>query len=101
MQMPPPDISQTPTFVSEFALVETMYSDDKQIRVSITRDQCGIYRIHPERWEVMDFTVVGHAYWNQWGSSASFTDDIEIARGMARELLRTTPRSSVVPDNEV
>ena len=99
MELPPPDLNQAPRFAPELAVVETIYSDDNQVRVSITKDPRGIYRIHPERWEVMDLLVIGHAYWNQWGHSASFTDDIEIARGMARESIRITPRSSVIPEN--
>jgi hypothetical protein len=99
MELPPPDLTQK--FAPELTVVETVYSEDKQIRVSITRDARKTYRIHPERWDVSDLTTVGHAYWNQWGHSASLTDDLEIARAMACESLRITPRSSVIPDNDV
>ncbi len=97
MRSPPPDRNQTPTFVVELDLVEIVYSDDGQVRVSITRDRRGIYRVHPERWDVSDFAVAGQAGWTQWASGATFTDDIEIARAVARESLRITPRSPARP----
>jgi len=95
--LPPPDVDQPPQFAPELAVVEVMFGDEGWARVSITRDARNIYRVHAERWDVSDLTVTGHAYWNLWGHGSSLTDDIEIARNMARDALRTIPRSSVAP----
>lgn len=100
MNIPPPDLSHAPGFAPELALVDTIYADDNQVRVGITRDSAGLYRLHPERWEISNLDVLGYAYWNPYGRSSSLTDDIGIAREMAFEALRTTPRSSRPPEGE-
>ncbi len=96
MNIPPPDIAWLPKFVTDWTIVEAIYSDDKHSRVLITKDSKGLYRIHPERWDVSDLTTMGGAFWNQWGQHASFTDDVAIARQMAREALPAIPRSTVM-----
>jgi hypothetical protein len=100
MKLPAPDLAKAPRFGPELTIVDVIYSEDKQVRVSITKDRQNVYRIHPERWDVSDMTVIGHAYWNPWGHSDSLVGDLETARIMANEALRTTPRSTVIPDHE-
>jgi hypothetical protein len=100
MKVPAPDATQRPKFLPELSVVEVIYSDDKHARVAITKDRQNLYRIHPERWDLSDLTILGHGYWSQWGHHASFTDDIEIARQMAHETLRNIPPSTVIPDDE-
>ena len=81
-------------------MVEILYGDDNWARVLITKDSRNIYRIHPERWDISDLTIIGDAFWSMWGHHSTLTDDIEIARSSAREVLRGIPRSVVIPDDE-
>ena len=97
MEIPVPDMNQRPSFGRNLTVVEVSYADDNWARVSITRDERGIYRVHPERWEISDLEIIGHAYWNSLGHSDSLTDDIAIARGLANDSLRIITRSTVVP----
>ena len=97
MTIPPPDISQAPQFGQGLSVIEVMYSDDQQLRVSITKDDSGLYRVHPERWDISDIEYAGYAYWNTWNQVNSITDDLEIARKMARQALSSTPRSESMP----
>jgi hypothetical protein len=100
MKIPEPDLAATPRVASEYKVVETVYAEDKQIRVSILADENNLLRIHTERWDVSDLDVIGEAFWMPWGHSVSFTDDINIARDMIAESFRITPRSTVIPDNQ-
>jgi hypothetical protein len=99
MEIPSPDINQSPSFGRHLTVVETTYADENWARVSITRDDRGIYRVHPERWEISDLTVIGRAYWNPLGHGDSLTDDISIARQMAADELRKVHRSTIIPDS--
>ena len=98
MNLPDPDHTRVPRFVPELQLIELVYSDDGYARVAITQNRQRLYCIYPERWDVSDFTVIGEGYWNSWGGGTSITDDIEIARTMAREVVGTIPRSKVIPN---
>jgi hypothetical protein len=101
MEIPSPDLTHVPRFINDWVVVETLYGDDNWVRVLITKDGRNIYRIHPERWDISDLTIIGHGYWSAWGHSSSFTDDIQIARTLAEEALRAIPRSSVIAEDEV
>jgi hypothetical protein len=97
MEAPAPDLNQRPHFGRNLTIVEVSYADDNWARVSITRDERGIYRIYSERWEISDFAETGQAYWNTLGHSDSLTDDLSIAQAMAAESLGKIWRSSVIP----
>jgi hypothetical protein len=77
-----------PAFVPELCLVELVYSDDRQARVAITRDKQGLYRLHPERWDLSELSTLGRGYWGPWGDTSSITDDLDVARRMANEFVR-------------
>ena len=94
MKVPPPDLARTPTHL-DFSVVEVIYSEDKQIRAVVTKDKQDLYRVFPEFWDVSDLEIAD-ACWNRC-DHLGITDDIEIANGMAEEILRTTPRSKVLP----
>jgi len=100
MDIPSPDLTHMSKFVDDLEVVETVYSEDKWARVEITRDARNVYRIHPQRWDVSDLTIIERGFWNQWGHGASFTDDISIARQLAHEALQVIPRSVVISDDE-
>jgi len=95
MKVPPPDLTQTPTHL-DFAVAEVIYAEDKQVRAVVTKDRQNLYRVFPEFWDVSDLETIGEAYWNRCDHQG-ITDDIEIAHGIAQEILRTTPRSKVLP----
>jgi hypothetical protein len=97
METPAPDLNQPPNFGRNLKVIEVSYADDNWARVSISRDERGIFRVHSERWEISDLTTIGRAYWNTLGHSDSLTDDIAIAREMAADSLRKIPRSTMIP----
>lgn len=97
MEIPLPDVAHRPLFANDWVVVEVVYADDNWARVLITKDGLGVFRIHPERWDVSDLLIIGKGFWSQWGHQASFTDDIEIACKLAREVVSTIPRSEVMP----
>jgi hypothetical protein len=99
MDIPPPDLTHRSKFAGDLNVIETIYSEDKWAKVEITKDTRNIYRIHPQRWDVSDLTIIGSGYWSQWGHGASITDDISIARQLALEAVRAIPRSVVIPDD--
>ena len=100
MEPPSPDLNQRPSFGKGLSIVEVTYGDENWARVSITRDERGVFRVHAERWDISDFPVIGRACWNQLGHSDSLTDDIAIAREMAADTLRKIPRSTIIPDDD-
>ena len=98
MEIPSPNTDEAPRFGSELTVVEVTYADENWCRVSVTRDKRGIFRVHPERWEISDLEIVGEAYWNSFGDIGSLTDDLEIARVLAADALRKITRSTVDHD---
>jgi len=98
MDIPAPDVTHQPRFVPELSLVEIIYSPDNHARVVIAKDRRNLYHLHPERWDVSDLTVIGHGTWCSWGYQNSMTDDIDIARQLAREVLPTIPPPEVSPE---
>jgi hypothetical protein len=100
MDIPAPDQARPPSLPYGRELVTIVYSEDEQVRAVIMRDAQNLFRVHPERWDVSDLTVIGYAFWSPWGAGDSITDSLETATQIARELLDKVPRTVVVPDTE-
>lgn len=80
---PAPDVAHQPSFVGQ-RVVETIYSESRNIRAIITADDIGIYRIYSEFWDTSDWKAGHGAFWSG-GGTGSRTDSVERARELAHE----------------
>lgn len=87
---PPPDVGHQPSF-SDQSVVDTVYSDSKQERAIITRDESGTFRVYVQWWDTSDWRAGHGAFWYGHGSG-SYTDNLETARSLAGEALRGAAR---------
>ena len=69
------------------AVVEESFSEDKRQRVTILRDERGIFRVRSFRWCIEDWEVAGRAFWIQEDAMNTVTDTLEDARRLAEEYL--------------
>jgi hypothetical protein len=83
---PPPDTSALVPVRGE-QVVEEFFSKDKTQRVSVLRDDKGIFRIRSFRWCIEDWEVAGRAFWIQEDAMNTMTDTVEDARRLAGEYL--------------
>jgi hypothetical protein len=88
--MTAPDTSHTPSYIGQ-VVVEILYSQHKNFRAVITIRQDGSFQIRMEKWELGDWEFIGKGYWNSQERSATFTDQLEAARALAREKLHGSP----------
>jgi hypothetical protein len=68
-------------------VVEEFFSEDKRQRVTILRDESGIFRVRSFRWCIEDWEVAGRAFWIQEDAMNTMTDTVEDARRLAGEYL--------------
>jgi hypothetical protein len=68
-------------------VVEQFFSQDKRRRISIVRDDKGIFRVRSFRWCIEDWEVVGRAFWIQEDTMNTMTDTVEDARRLAGDYL--------------
>ena len=83
---PPPDTSALVPVRGQ-QVVEEFYSRGKQLRVTILRDEQGIFRVRSFRWCIEDWKVAGRAFWLQADAMNTMTDTLEDARRLAGEYL--------------
>jgi len=83
---PPPDTS-TWVPVRGQQVVQEFFSEDKTQRVSILRDDRGIFRVRSFRWCTEDWEVAGRAFWIQEDAMNTITNTVEDARRLAAEYL--------------
>jgi hypothetical protein len=89
---PPPDFAVPFRVPEQETLVEVLRSPSRPMRVGITRDGKGIYRIYTEWWGE-DWDLIGRAEWTGGGShDGSFADSVDRARNLATERLGIEPR---------
>jgi len=81
---PPPDVSALVPVRGQ-QVVEEFFSPDKRRRVSILRDDRGIFRVRGFRWCIEDWEVAGLAFWIQEGAMNTITNTLEDARRLAGE----------------
>lgn len=85
---PPPDASHPIRVdVRGEKLVEVVTSPAGDLRIGITRDGAGLYRLRVETW-APDWDAMGVATWFQASDDGTFTDSLERARSLAAEHLR-------------
>ena len=83
---PPPDTSILVPVCGQ-QVVEEFFSQDKKQRVSILRDDRGVFRVRNFRWCVEDWEAAGRAFWLQENAMNTMTDTLEDAQRLAREYL--------------
>jgi hypothetical protein len=83
---PPPDTSALVPVCGQ-QVVEEFFSQDKWQRISILRDDRGIFRVRSFRWCIEDWEVAGQAFWMQDDAMNTMTDTLEDARRLAGEYL--------------
>jgi hypothetical protein len=70
-------------------VVETLGVVTGAFKVDIVRRPDGLFQLIPQKW--IEEIVPGHGkvaeFWEPQGRTASLTDDLEIARAIAREFL--------------
>ncbi len=83
---PPPDTSALVPVRGQ-QVVEESFSEDKRHRVTILRDERGIFRVRSFRWCIEDWEVAGRAFWIQEDAMNTMTDTLEDARRLAGEYM--------------
>ena len=85
----PPPSPDTSALVSVRGqeVVEEFFSPDKWQRVTILRDDRGIFRVRSFRWCTEDWEVAGRAFWIQADAMNTMTDTLDDARRLAGEYL--------------
>ena len=83
---PPPDTSALVPVRGQHVM-EEFFSHDRWQRVSILRDDSGIFRVRSFRWCIDDWEVAGRAFWIQVDAMNTMTDTMDDARRLAREYL--------------
>ena len=83
---PPPDTSALVPVRGQ-QVVEEFFSKDQRQRVSILRDDGGIFRVRSFRWCIEDWEMAGRAFWIQEDAMNTMTDTLEDARRLAGDYL--------------
>jgi hypothetical protein len=67
-------------------LIEVVTSAAGDVRVGITRDRAGLFRLRVETW-APDWESMGVATWLQRGDQGNVADSLEHARALAAEIV--------------
>ena len=82
---PRPDETIVPKFDAG-TVIESIYSEGRENRVFITKDEQGLYRLNLEWWDATDWAAGYGARW-AGGYAGSLTDSLQRAQELAREEL--------------
>jgi len=83
---PPPPDTTPPQFAG---LIETLFSHAHMHRAVICSDASGHFRIHRQRWWIGEWEICGDAFWEDDGKQVTIVEDLQTARDIALDYLRT------------